>query len=264
MKDIFKKQYSNQSSLLKELGQYILRNKLSSLVIIISGLYIIYGIIFNNWNVFAVMFIFWAENVIIGIFMIIKMIFAKPNEKVKLFLILFMLVHYGGFCYGHYNLLLQVMGNDYIMKYAAKTGSMTIDAFNMDIGFLPFLYHSMPGIGIALLIFIIHETIALIDKYFLNKLYLHADIGALPFEPYRRIVQLHIGLMAAAFLMMISNSHQITVAMLVLAKIIYDLFHALDIDKNGETRLTINEEKEKIKKEKKNKKRYKQSDVPVE
>jgi predicted nucleotidyltransferase component of viral defense system len=52
--------------------------------------------------------------------------------------------------------------------------------------------------------------------------------------------------------------------MLVLAKIIYDLFHALDIDKNGETRLTINEEKEKIKKEKKNKKRYKQYDVQEE
>jgi hypothetical protein len=78
---------------------------LSTASLVVANLIPLAGVLFWGWDMFAVMFLFWAENVVIGGFNILRMAMCQPDEPVmwglKLFMIPFFAVHYGGFCLGH-------------------------------------------------------------------------------------------------------------------------------------------------------------------
>ncbi len=54
-------------------------NEPRSWIIILSNLYIFYGIYALDWSIFIVMALFWAENIIIGVFNMFKLMsYPKP------------------------------------------------------------------------------------------------------------------------------------------------------------------------------------------
>ena len=57
----------------------------------------VFGVLFLDWDVFYLLLLFWCENVIIGFFGILKMLFSGSG----VFLSTFFTVHYGGFMFGH-------------------------------------------------------------------------------------------------------------------------------------------------------------------
>src|SRR3989442_15679236 len=61
------------------------------------------GVLLHHWTVFAVVLLYWCENVIVGGFNVLRMLVAKPQESLawlgKAFLIPFFCVHYGMFTF---------------------------------------------------------------------------------------------------------------------------------------------------------------------
>lgn len=63
------------------------------------------GVLFWGWDIFPVFVLYWLENIIIGIFMILKLLILNTTDIGSfigaLFLAAFFTFHYGMFCMGH-------------------------------------------------------------------------------------------------------------------------------------------------------------------
>ena len=98
--------------------------KVSSISLIIANVVMgIGGVLFFKWSLQSLLLVYWFESAIIGFFTILKIIYAQgipPDmtkekyEKIlrkspfknsmlflKSFLIIFFILHFGGFMYGH-------------------------------------------------------------------------------------------------------------------------------------------------------------------
>ena len=73
------------------------RLRISIVFLVVANLIPVFGVLFLDWDVFYLLLLFWYENVIIGIFGILKMLFSGSD----VFLSAFFTVHYGGFMFGH-------------------------------------------------------------------------------------------------------------------------------------------------------------------
>ena len=100
----------------------------SSFVLVAANLVPLFGVAFFNWDLLAILLLYWTESVIIGALNVLRII-ACQNEDVtdgtvqpenmdlspeefrkqyplsakglKIILVPFFIVHYGGFCFGH-------------------------------------------------------------------------------------------------------------------------------------------------------------------
>ena len=77
----------------------------SVIALLLANLVPVFGVLCLHWEVFPLMFLFWSENVIVGVFNVLKMLCADPGQPViwagKLFVIPFFCVHYGMFTFVH-------------------------------------------------------------------------------------------------------------------------------------------------------------------
>ncbi len=65
----------------------------------------LFGVLFLGWDAFYIVLLYWTENLVIGFYNVLKMVFAAVPHPVahmgKLFIIPFFIVHYGGFTAVH-------------------------------------------------------------------------------------------------------------------------------------------------------------------
>ena len=174
------------------------------------------GVLFFNWHIFELVVLYWAENVIIGVFTVLKLV-VRPYQSrlaliVPLFLAPFFLVHYGGFTAGHGLFVFAMFGKD----WAASTG--------LPDHRLPWELVVNRGLMFALL--------GLLLMHFLEwrrdvaKRGLGADgVLALMFAPYRRIVVLHITIIGSGFLFMELGEPIAALLLMVALKTGFDVYH---------------------------------------
>ena len=88
----------------------------SLVALVLANLWPLVGVILLSWTVFAVLFLFWLENVVVGLFNVGRMWMANgPSEKAgasKATLIPFFMVHYGMFAAVHGLLVIALFGGD--------------------------------------------------------------------------------------------------------------------------------------------------------
>jgi hypothetical protein len=89
--------------------------RVSLALLVAANLLPLVGVLFWDWDVFALLLLFWCENVIIGVFGIARMVVSASSENTfeGLFLPVFFLVHYGGFMFGHFMVLLFMYSNSF-------------------------------------------------------------------------------------------------------------------------------------------------------
>jgi hypothetical protein len=97
----------------------------SAFALLLANLVPLAGILWLDWRVFDVLMLYWAENVVIGVVNVMRLITWLPTLGLsplahqahtrqltetdrttltgfRYFVIPFFVVHYGMFCYGHY------------------------------------------------------------------------------------------------------------------------------------------------------------------
>ena len=91
-----------------------LRLSPSALVLVAANLVPLAGVLFFGWSVFATLLLFWVENVIVGGFNILRMLWAQPDNPLmwvaKAGTIPFFIVHYGMFTTVHGVFVLTLFG----------------------------------------------------------------------------------------------------------------------------------------------------------
>ena len=151
----------------------------------------VFGVLFFNWHIFELVFLYWLENVVIGVFTFLKFVVRRYEHSVELLLPLvcapFFLVHYGGFTAGHGVFVFALFGED----WAATSGLNTTSRLAWELFFEQGVAYALVG-----LIFMHAQE----WRRDVAKRGLGADtMMGLMMAPYRRIIVLHLTILGSGF-----------------------------------------------------------------
>jgi hypothetical protein len=175
----------------------MLMKKYALLSLIIANLIPFLGIFFLKWDVFSILFFYWLESAVVGIYNIPKMIMANPTQKShKLSGVIFFLFHYSAFMVGHGFFIFELFSPVEIKITAVILGLLSL-----------FVSH-----GISFVInFIGHRE------------YEKVNLSQQMIAPYKRIMVMHVTIILCGFLLNLFEAPQITLIILVVLKIIIDV-----------------------------------------
>jgi hypothetical protein len=187
----------------------------AALVLILANLGPVYGVLFLGWKVFPIIFLFWLENLIIGVLNVFRILLADPANKpfwiLKLFLIPFFCVHFGLFTFVHGVFVMGFFGGMF-RTGAPFPGGMIILAFIREYKL------ALPIIGLAA-----SHAISFVVNYLGECEYLRASPIQLMQQPYSRVIVLHITILAGGVLVTILQAPIVGLLLLVALKIGLDL-----------------------------------------
>ena len=161
------------------------------------------------------MFLFWSENVVIGLFNVLKMLASSPGMLAswigKLFVIPFFCVHYGMFTFVHGIFVIVLFG-----------GRMKRGHDFPDPG--TFWRIMMENhLGWVVLGLVVSHGISFATNYLRKGEYQRATLQQLMAQPYGRIIVLHLTILGGGFLMMALHSPVAGLLLLVVLKTVLDL-----------------------------------------
>ena len=169
------------------------------------------GVLFFGWDAFAVVVLYWAENLVVGFYNILKMATVKPSHPIehagKLFLIPFFTFHYGMFTMVHGVFVFAFFGN------SMRSGPNPFEMFAR----IP--VQVMWAIGALL----ISHGVSFVYNYLIKGEYKRVNLGQLMGRPYGRIVVMHIAILGGGFMTMALGSPVGILFVLVVLKTGFDV-----------------------------------------
>ncbi|MFT5036960.1 MAG: hypothetical protein ACI9VM_000532 [Candidatus Azotimanducaceae bacterium] len=177
------------------------------------------GVIFFDWRLIDVLFVFWFENVIIGFLNVFKML--RIQWAGIFFNIPFFVVHYGGFTYVHLIILLEIFGEDGI-RHTVGSNPETI----------PLILSLIAATHVALLGLTASHTFSFFSNFLGKKEHLNTKLDTQMFKPYGRIVIMHITILIGGILAQKLGAPIIALVVLIGLKTVIDvLSHTIEHDK---------------------------------
>lgn len=195
-----------------------IKNNPTILVLLFSNLLTILIAVLFNWSLIEVLWVYWGQSVIIGLFNFLKMLKISVSQDtstgfkvIGVFLSLFFLVHYNAFHFG-YLIFLSMF-------------SFVPGAFGdfVPVNFLNFL----PVFFITLIVFFINHLFSFI--YYLKKIDAptmngkNILMGNLMFKPYARIVPMHLTIIFGTLIISLGGFNSIVLVLFLLLKTYADL-----------------------------------------
>lgn len=187
----------------------------SAVALILANFVPIYGVLLLGWEAFPVILLFWFENVVIGFYNVLKILFARPDDigrwVGKVFMVPFFTFHYGMFCFVHGIFVVALFG-----------GGTTEGLNNPGLGMF---VEVLAGAGVAwgaVALFLSHGF-SFAWNYVRSGEYRRATMENLMKQPYARVVVLHMVIIASGFLVLALGVPAIGLVLLVLLKVGVDL-----------------------------------------
>ncbi|HAT03594.1 MAG TPA: hypothetical protein DCS29_02330 [Candidatus Magasanikbacteria bacterium] len=183
------------------------RDKISVSFLVASNIVPLIGVLFWDWNVGSILLMYWFENIVIGVYNAVKMAMSPLGKEepqyvtdttLKWSLIGFFVLHYGGFCAGH--------GVFVYLLYKISYG---------EIGTWPFI--------VAALSLFASHGISFFQNFIEKKEYTHTTVQQLMFEPYKRIVLIHVVILIGGGATFILGEPLFALIVLILLKIGLDI-----------------------------------------
>ena len=179
--------------------------KYSLYFLVLANLTPIMGTIFFEWDLFSILFFYWLESSVVGIFNIPRMILANPQSGTlpkstgvtktshKLSGVIFFLIHYSCFMAGHGFFIFEL--------FKPVTVNMTIFL----LGFLTLT---------------ISHGVSFVINFIGHKEYQKLTLSQQMIAPYNRILVMHITIILCGFLINLLGSPRITLIILAILKIV--------------------------------------------
>ncbi|MCX7717703.1 MAG: DUF6498-containing protein [Candidatus Sumerlaeaceae bacterium] len=186
------------------------RWRASYTALLVSNAIPLFGAAFLGWDVFTILFLFWAENVILGAFNVLRMVAASPPDNLvaqamKLILIPFFVVHYGGFCFVHGIFVLAMFGGG-------------LQGGDFPNPFERLVQDFFGTLAVPLIALTVSHGISFYTNYLLDGEFRRATVDKLMIQPYARIAVLHLTIILGAFLVQALGSPTYALALLVVLK----------------------------------------------
>ena len=188
----------------------------SALGLVVANVVPLVGVVAFGWDLFEVMWLYWMENAIIGLYALGRILTSglmgsHPITWIpKLFVSAFFTVHYGFFWLGHGVFVYALFGDgrespefdlsDHIAELAS--GGLPVEGL----------------IGLAM-----SHGASFVLNYLLGGEWREADPASEMFRPYGRVVILHVVLIAGGFLILLTGGGILALALFIVLKTGLDL-----------------------------------------
>lgn len=213
--------------------------KPSSIALVLANLVPLAGVVWLDWRVFDVLMLYWAENVVIGLVNVMRMIASRSGPLVpglnedavslqltetqrttlsrvskasRLFIIPFFIVHYGMFCFGHYTAVVSLFSDE-----VTTAGSRGI-FFGSSVADV---WQSPLWIGVVAIA--ISHLISFVFNFIGSGEYQRTSLSQLMRRPYGRIIALHITVIAGGFFVTVLGNPLWALLVLIVMKSAFDL-----------------------------------------
>ena len=217
---------------------------LSVIALLAANTIPLFGVLFLKWDAFFIVLLYWSENLIIGFYNILKIIFSRVSHPSvhlgKLFLIPFFIIHYGGFTAGHGLFLLAFFKEDVAKNVLESFKWPFILVFlELLINVVKQIYLIIPSeMKIAVLSLFISHGVSFIYNYLLKGEYANPNKNLMA-GPYGRVILMHITILGGGFLAMSMGSPAAILLILVILKTIVDVILHLRGHKKAQTNKSI-------------------------
>lgn len=188
---------------------------LSIAIVVLAAVVPLVGVLAGNWSLREVVVLYWAENVIIGVLQVVRMLTVSPPgapvgmHVAKVGLAGFFTVHYGMFCLVHGVFVFALTGKEGLAGGSPLPASV--------------LEEFPSSFWVALGVLGANHVWTLVDHYYRKGGYRATTPAQLMGEPYKHIVVLHLGILLGAFLS-IALGHSLGVlVIIVIGKLLIDL-----------------------------------------
>lgn len=186
---------------------------------VVFNLIPIVGVLFWGWSPFALIFLYWTENVLIGARTMVSLLTVGVLRGLgsvagAASLAAFFTVHYGMFCFVHGVFVVSMFGAD----------SAGTDSFNL-VAVAASVFAKQESLAIGFASIAIWQLVEY--ALFLFREAKSASLHGVMMAPYPRIVLLHVTIIFGGFLLMLTGWPVIGVAALALFKLAYDVAFAL-------------------------------------
>jgi hypothetical protein len=190
--------------------------RLSLIALLLANLVPLFGALVDGWSIYEIFALYWSESVVIGGYTLLRVLSggdpsAPMQWRLRLVICAFFTFHYGLFLLVH-----SVFVQLFLGPGGLDHGGMPIDA---PMRLLSAAASSSHGLG--LLALIASHGVSFVTN-FLGRERAEADVSRIIFSPYRRIVTMHLVLIAGGFVTMLTNAGAVLLALLVIAKTIAD------------------------------------------
>jgi hypothetical protein len=172
------------------------------------------GVLFGGWDLVEILFAYWAENVVIGFFSLLKMIFAQDDDRGWFIILLtvfmkiigcsFFIVHFGGFTAIH-GVVLYAIVHEFL---------------NVQIQPLELLYM---GRYVVAALFLSHGYSFVVNYLIKGERHQTKDRDPM-FEPYRRVIVMHLTLVFGTGCIIFLGQPFFMLLVLVILKTSVDLY----------------------------------------
>lgn len=194
-----------------------LRPVASSVALVLSNCMPIIGVAFLGWDLFTLMALFWAENIVIGLYNVLRIMSVKPHEPAqwvaKVLTSVFFTVHYGGFCLGHGVFVLAFFGGKALGQEPSDEETLAIlRGLVTNASFLA-----------GVLALVASHGVSYVQNFIRSGEYLKCDAQELMMRPYGRIMILHVALIVGGMAAMAMQDAVWIMLLLTVLKIGMDL-----------------------------------------
>lgn len=205
--------WSGKSSTVAEETQA--EKPLSAWVLVAANVLPLVGVLFWDWDVFALLVLCWMENVVVGVFFILRMMFADLEEAAlsvgKLFMVLFFCVHYGMFTAVHGVFVFTLFGQG---RYRVDGLDALVPAARAADDY---------GLWVPLAVLFASHFFSFAWNYFYRGEFRSAKLTKLMVAPYSRVVVLHVAIILGGIAAMALGSPLWALLVLVALKVALDL-----------------------------------------
>lgn len=169
--------------------------------LLLANLIPVFGVLFMDWDVGGIIVLYWAENLVIGLYTILKMLVTGGLGAIGL--ILFFCIHYGGFSAVH---------GMFVLKLTEYEGISTLQAVDESwpgpLVLVEKLYNLVSSILVAapdemlwvLLAMVLSHGVSFLVLFIGQGEFRKTTVSRLMRAPYRRVAILHITVIVGAFL----------------------------------------------------------------
>ncbi len=198
------------------------RRKLSLALLVLVNLLPLGGVIFLDWDVGALVILYWSENLVLGFYTLARMLVVSPLGGLATGA--FFVIHYGGFCAVHGMFVV-------IMLLGREADIMSDLSWPFFLVFVELLVNVVrevlslapPAWMAAFIALYISHGVSFVFNFLLGGERGKQGLNALMMAPYGRIVALHVAILAGGFAVMALGQPVAMLLVLVLLKMGMDI-----------------------------------------
>jgi hypothetical protein len=196
-------------SIISEIGDSAKRWDVSTAALIASNAVPLTGVLFLQWQIFPVVLSYWLENVVAGVFNVLRLALVESKDEMdglrKLGLIPVFCLHYGFFAFVHGAAVFAFFGGT-LVGHPSTVIAAVPEAIRRT------------GIAMAVLSIVVSHGISFATNYIRAGEYRRVTLKQVMTLPYKRVMVLHVAILGAALTILALGSPVFGLVLLILLK----------------------------------------------